>query len=117
MHVTFYFSIFLNYILIALFSYHLGSGFLRCKVMSRARYNNCLFDPKTVEFCGPRTMEDTEICCQKVARAKLLKCMEEETKKRELIEAKKTAQVYDISNPYVKVTRRPILRLRRPRIG
>jgi len=79
----------------------------------------CNLGPTQLEFCGPRSIEDTEACCKKIEKlekANELKCLEEETKKWELNEAKKNAHVYDISNPYVKVTRRPIMKLRGPRL-
>jgi len=87
--------------------------------MSRLAYKGSLCQPTSqdLDFCGPRSVNDAQICCKKIARAKERKCIEEETKKWELNEAKKNSNVYDMSNPYVKVTRRPILRLRRPRIG
>ena len=75
--------------------------------MSRLAYKEslCQPNPKGFEFCGPRMIEDAQICCINSREQKERRCIEEETKKWELNEAKKNFNVYDISNPYTKVTR------------
>jgi len=59
-------------------------GYLRCKHMrtSRKHKKECTLGPQDLEFCGPRYVTDTEICCMKIRRAEEKKCLKEARRRK-----------------------------------